>query len=127
MCLVNVTTKRAKIATEDIPCFKVLRRYTSEFRTPYMYVRIVLGRSYTSNLDSPCEGEISEGIHAVLTLEQARYIWQNLQTHCDAYPHVIVKCIIPKGAKYYIGQYYEQFKNTAIAATEIKYGHKPLK
>lgn len=122
MCLSNVQRRRPKTATEDIPCFKILRKDRKGFVTPYYYQRIKLGHSYTSVLESPdyCD-DVEKGIHAFLTLEQAQLVAKTIPTD------VIVKCIIPKGAKYYIGEYYRQFKNTAIAATEIKYGHKTLK
>lgn len=122
MCLTNVTTKR-KTATEDIPCFKVLTEYSNgKFCTPYKIIPIVLGRSYTSKLSRPNHQAVEVGIHAFLTLEHAECMASYTPTR-----RKIVKCIIPKGAKYYIGEYYEGFKNTAIAATEIKYGHKLLK
>jgi hypothetical protein len=126
MCLENVTYKRAKIVTEDIPCYKILvkmmyPRSKPRYMTPYMLCPVVLGYSYESHLDSPdSNGDVSMGLHAFLTLEQARSITFHR-------PHVIVKCIVPKGARYYIGVYKSVYGKTAIAASKLRYNNKPLK
>ena len=125
MCLENVKNKRAKIASEDIPCFKVLDKWkypTPHFVTPYQYKKIVLGYTYTSVLDTPdWANRVEQGLHAFLTLEQAKAMCKH------EHNRVIVKCIIPKGSKYYIGEFMNNYGMTAITASALKYSHRPLK
>lgn len=123
MCLENVTYKRAKIATEDIPCYKILDKISKGFYlTPYQRQGIVLGRTYTSALDSPGKWDsVEQGLHAFLTLQQA------VELCMDRRNRAIVKCIIPKGARYYIGTYQPSHGKTAIAASELRYNNKTLK
>ena len=122
MCLANVRT-RVKIATEDIPWLKVVNRgWHGSWYTPYKKASVNLGKTYHSELGPVRYKTIERGLHAFLTLEQAQYM-----ISMGAYPpQAIVKCIIPKGSKYYIGQFFAGFKNTAITADTLIYGKRVI-
>jgi len=64
----------------------------THYETPYRWFKVEIGETYTAKLrkDGP---QIHEGIHSFATYKGARR---------DG-PGVVVKCIIPKGAKYYTG------------------------
>jgi hypothetical protein len=118
MCLSYVSKDDLKIATEDIICFKVVIVLEGILHTPYRHMKVMLGETYTSDLDEPdCFSEVNKGLHAFLTLEQAKY---NLK-HFDMYTCHIIKCIIPIGSKYYIGEFYSYFGRTAITSNTLKY------
>ena len=121
MCLENVTQRIAKIATEDIPCYKLVGKssFSRELLTPYQKVPVKLGSTYKSKLIRHSNGNVTYGLHAFLTLDQAL-----CNTFTSLYDVRIVKCIIPKGSKYYIGEFYSHYKKTAIAADTLIYGKR---
>ena len=101
MCLSNLTTKKAKTAKEDIPCFKALDEY---LRSPYMWYVYKLGMKVSIDY-SLCRNEVGEimiGLHSFQTLKDAKteiIIWGN-----NSSKNIIIhKAIIPKGAKYFEG------------------------
>lgn len=122
MCLTNVKDV-AKIAPEDIVCYKKCNIYRKEkmpwsirnpfyikklyfYRTPYYYMDIELGKTYYSVLEKTC-GNIYHGLHSFAEIQQTLYIGQ-----------VLIKCIIPKGATYYEG---EGLWEPGYASNELKY------
>ena len=129
---------KTKVAKKDIVCYKILteRRglILSFYRTPFTSNPITLGDYVEAKGDKdivnilPTDGyncEVSEGfIHTFKYRKDAVRIATN---ECrDGYyidNPVIVKCIIPKGTRYYAGV----FENTFLPsyATEaLQYGTK---
>ena len=98
MCLTNLTTKKAKTAKEDIPCFKVLDNYLF---SPYQNLRYCIGNKMsTKDTIRPNEdGAVNRGLHSFMELGDAQTelsIWVMKEV-------VVYKAVIPKGAKYFEG------------------------
>lgn len=129
---------KTKVAKKDIVCYKILtdRRGLSLscYRTPFTGDPITLGDYVEAKGDKgivnmlPTDGykcEVSEGfIHVFKYHKDAVRVAtnQNMDGYFIADP-VIVKCIIPKGTRYYVGV----FENTFLPsyATEaLQYGTK---
>ena len=130
MCLyVLKGYKTPRKATEDIVVYKRLMKssWPNEFYSPYQSFRYVRGKTYTSKIDPVLTqfrrypkrrhdgtiviGEINIGIHAYSKKEEAYFRkgqWDK-----------VIKCIIPKGSKYHLGEGNEIVTNTLIIP-EIK-------
>jgi hypothetical protein len=122
------STPILQVATEDIVVYKFLECTYEHFKTPYRGVKIKIGSSYHSKLLIDTEDTeavnslkklssynltiINIGIHSFKNLESA--IWYR-----DIYSdHIAVKCIIPNGSSYYLGE----FKGCECYASDnIKY------
>lgn len=113
----------SKTASEDIVCYKFLRvnfpNYIRNYYplkssshiylTPYQNVPVQIGNTYSSVLRR--QGLlINQGLHSLVNYKDLENLMLN---DC-----IKVKCIIPKGAKYYVGT----FKGFAsYASNQIKY------
>ena len=99
MCL-ETTQKRAKIAKEDIHCYKVMRVVNTHIRSIYQYHRYYINKLETIDKFGIVKYStfvfIDEGLHAYISLETAlcRTIWNT---------GILYNCTIPKGSKYYLG------------------------
>ena len=101
MCLVDAKIKEI---TEDIVCYKVYVSFEGKLVSPYM-------RSPIPNINKiakTCLGEpygsiscVDKGFHSFATLESAT----KESKYLIGLNPVIVKCIIPKGSKCYIGSF----------------------
>lgn len=99
MCL-RITNTR-KCAEEDIPCYKVLHRCDKDhLQTPYQNMKVEMGKSYTSKLDN-ASYLVYEGLHSFASFYDA-------VTEKDTWKgkYCIAECIIPKGADYYTGLFF---------------------
>lgn len=120
--------KRAlQVADEDIVCYKILKVRLDEgriqFLTPYQESKVMLGRKYCGKNPTPFEVEncsedwfISVGggyIHSYIDRGEAV-----LNVYNCGEGDIVVKCIIPKGATYFEGRFYE---DTAYASNKIIY------
>ena len=103
MCFhIHKRHKRIKTATEDIVCYKVFPRRSRTGNQHKQYVRSLfqefkyeLGETYYEDSITVNETyqEIYSGIHSYSTFTMAK---ERTYLH-----RIIVKCIIPAGAKYY--------------------------
>ena len=100
MCLINAKVKEV---TEDIACYKVYLRQKNMLISPYQ-------RSLAPEFNTVAKtdlGEINEGyyvykgFHSFVKLEDAKNEARDQFRHIP----IVVKCIIPKGAKCYVGQF----------------------
>lgn len=102
----NKLKKYPKIATEDIQVFKLLKAsgyplYQTKFKYEKGNHYYQKGHPFTfgtyRDWDDNIVLEISEGLHAFKNLTRAQRCkasWHNIR---------IIKMIVPKGAKYYLG------------------------
>lgn len=119
MCLYT-TQKEPKMAEKDITCYKVLKIYNPEWEgesgrkgkktvlqsyynpkfkwnvDKHYRSRLVIEPRHLTNNYS-----VNKAFHAYQTLESAKSFCKSSLKH----PGVIVRCIIPKGAKYCAGQH----------------------
>lgn len=112
MCFkIHKNHQEVKIATRNIPCYKRLELIgnnwcvkkitrgnlpTLKFQTPYFYQRVFLQHKPLKK--SPIDvglNEIEKGLHSYSHPSGVTNNWRR------SFNEVIVKCIIPKGSKYY--------------------------
>jgi hypothetical protein len=106
MCI--IVTKPPKIAEEDIVAYKVLEIRRKFLCTPFQSMHIEFNRLYTNKYK---EGyyRITSGVYhlfssiedAILLKEHAEKEYANDFNKSE---FIVVKAIIPKGTKYYIGE-----------------------
>ena len=102
MCLVDAKIKEI---TEDIVCYKVYVSFEGKLVSPYMRSPIPNMNEITkTRLGEPygTENYVEEGFHSFATLEDAVNEKENILRHCHK---VIVKCVIPKDSKCYVGTF----------------------
>ena len=123
MCLYVKENKKPFIANEDIVCYKVVYKNAGQYRSPYrctLYklnttmndsVRITKQKAtYTFNGKSIWSISAG-GFHVYSTLNEAKthinkeYEISKAKGITELYNFVILKCIIPKDTKYYIGTF----------------------
>lgn len=133
MCLIINKGQRYKYAKEDIVCYKVVRQVDNidpisqeiirHYETPYQRKYVYLDTTYDESdkgmdiekgndtmLD--CEGEFYRSVYGGAFHSFKKYSdaaneakeWGTYDTLNIKSRHIIVKCIIPKGAKYYEGE-----------------------
>lgn len=123
MCLTVTSITKKQIATEDIVCYKFMRKYghsafssnDKKAYSPYRNAIYFPKKKYTSilgqvrsNILFPTSHFVEEGFHSFAQEKDAR-----TGIECDTmlndahgiYTLQIYKCIIPKGAEYYEGVY----------------------
>jgi hypothetical protein len=127
MCWESHSIPELKIASEDIPVFKVVKKDHSAYYQPFYYYS--LNMVYTTNLGTPlgyiwmCQYQINEGFHSYST-EKCKVITLNgdsINTYIsvlynnirlDHYVNAtVMKCVIPKGAQYYLNNRGEYVSN----------------
>lgn len=103
----------------DVRIFHIAIKSTNELQTifecsyitPYRHAEVQMGKIYTSDLGIKQYSQtdaIHQGLHSFVKSRDAK---------ADG-PDVIVKCIIPKGAEYYEGIFYDM---SAYASNQLKY------
>lgn len=120
MCLVVSSDRlRPKVAKEDLVCYKILEVFSDgDLRSPFRYIRVHLGEQMESELDEKPNGsEVRYGLHTLCDKEEAVGL---LKTYRDVFmcQFVLVRCVIPKGAKYYKGKYLSSYFN--VMGGELK-------
>ena len=101
MCL--VTNNPEQTAKEDITCYKVVFLEGNKLLSLYQCFEYILNNlyttviSYTHDLIKKDYIYIEKAFHSYISLDRAMKF---LQVH-EIYGATIVKCIIPKGAKFY--------------------------
>lgn len=117
MCL--VTTNPEQTAKEDITCYKVVSLKDKKLLSFYYNFEYILNNLYTTIIsytrdvveeDYIC---IERAFHSYTSLDHAMKF---LQVNA-IYGAAIVKCIIPKGAKFY--QDYKCFASSQIIIKQI--------
>lgn len=111
MCLI-VDSKNPLIAKRDIPCYKVCfyTEYEPVVVTPYQLAHLRIGTHYEERNNACIKSTVNDYIltsgayHSFRYLADAR---RDIKTWgCYDREHMcIVKCIIPKGSKYYVGKF----------------------
>lgn len=115
MCLVVSSNRlRPKVAKEDLVCYKILEVFGDvDLRTPFRYASVHLGEQMVSELDeNPIVKEVRYGIHTLCDKEEAIEL---LKTYRDTFKHrfLLVRCVIPKGARFYKGKYLSTYFRVA--------------
>lgn len=81
--------------------------YVTLYHTTYVNAKIEIGNTYTSSLSRDndlLKSYIETGLHAfVCEKDVSKYL---KRSHENKRYAVIVKCLIPKGSKYYVGTFY---------------------
>lgn len=129
MCLRIKNGQQPEIATEDIICYKVLSIKKSNrgniiYRTYYKDAAVVLGKSYKSDFDYNLNGDIEEGLHSMVSVESIDDLFR-VGHFYNFTRKVIVACIIPKGALYYLGSFNNLLNS--YASNELKYTKEIVK
>jgi hypothetical protein len=110
MCL-KATHTQPKIAEEDIVCYKVLRKIFFTYWTPYTKTFVRLNHLFEAKGEEEVDlfenPEIRQGfIHAFLNKQIAiRECFDLYDYHAIFKNFIIVKAIIKKGTKYFLGKY----------------------
>lgn len=106
MCLF-ANRKYAFTAQEDIECYKVLRRVdgvlTSYYHETFKWKKSVTYTSLLENFDSVFKSyqcNVERGFHSYMYQKDAEKFINEI---CGDEILVLVKCIIPKGSQYFIG------------------------
>ena len=116
MCLVYAKIKET---TEDIVCYKVYISFEGKLRSPFM-------RSLAPNINEVAKTYLEEphgkgncierGFHSFATLEDAINESERLARNGEYNP-IIVRCIIPKDSKCYVGSFWGR---TSYCSNSIK-------
>ena len=104
MCIVDAKIKET---TEDIVCYKVYVSFEGKWVSPYMRSAIPNMNEITkTHLEEPHgrENYVDRGFHSFATLEDAINESERLARNGEYNP-IIVRCIIPKDSKCYIGSF----------------------
>ena len=124
MCLIIKKGQRCKYAKEDIVCYKVVRRFDkfdkTHYETPYRNCYVEFNITYDESTDGMVIKKGSDDIIINCDSELYRAVYggafHSFKKYSDAVNEatdwgmfndiaaVVVKCIIPKGAKYYEGE-----------------------
>jgi len=125
MCLdiYNKKNLRKRFAWRDITCYKFLVRTDYvDYRTPYKNFKIEIGETYKSELVLTKYHEfyasVSQGIHSLETIKNVRAVIDGDFYESKATDFVIVKCIIPRFSRYYVGEFVNQ---KSFASDRLKY------
>lgn len=107
MCLYTEQSKPL-VAEKDITCYKVVYRYEAlkQFRSEIQFFKYRIGYTYDLYMDvedwvPSAAGYLYWGFHSFTTLKNAlEYGGKRM---------VLLKCVIPKGARYYAGGFERGF------------------
>lgn len=122
MCLYLKENKKPFIANEDIVCYKVVFKGANQYRSPYtctlyklntiMNDSVRITKQKTQYYNGETTWSISAGgFHVYPTLNEAKtHIFKEYEIlkekgKAELYNFTILKCIIPKDTKYYIGTF----------------------
>lgn len=97
MCLYIRCDERVKVAEEDIIAYKILVKNGNVYTSFYREVESPLNTLLTTKLGRKYRGAIAKGFHTFLKESNARMMNGGYGT--------IVKAIIPKGSKYWEGEF----------------------
>ena len=86
------------------------------YETYYQEAEVEIGKTYTSDLIK-CLDTVEDGLHSFENFSDA-----NFEAMCCIWhKHIVVKCIIPKGSKYYKGLFgsYDSYVSNKLTYIEI--------
>ena len=132
MCLKVRKNAKVKTAEKDIVCYKVVEKGAkSGYVTPFFNMPISIGEEYgdvslekKDNIYN--EIVVEEGYHSLKTFEDAAN-YTAMLTLVHQVSFTIVKCVIPKGAKYYdgmtpmFGKLHDGYASDKIRYTDVVY------
>ena len=121
MCLYIKKDQKSKICRKDITCYKICDYTYGRLFTFYRCDAIEIGETYISDIwlhkSSPFVpinlASITKGLHSFVSIKSL------LNAVCFNEHIRIIKCIIPKGSEYYLGEF--ENKNDAYASNKLKY------
>jgi hypothetical protein len=120
MCLSNLTTSNPIVAEEDIVVYKLLYRDPElRYTTPYQNFPVKMGERYISKIDklTVVGGEIiGKALYSFAEIKGCKN--DSRDFHLISSSMVIARCIIPKGAEYYQGKFFEK---TSFASNRLLY------
>lgn len=99
----------ASIAKSNITCYKVVKMTACCFISKYRGFTYNLGEEYTENSFEETigiTGIVRHGFHSYRTLKEA-------QDNCWL-SYVLLKCVIPKNARYYISKDKKEYCSNSI-------------
>lgn len=106
MCLIRAKIKET---VEDIVCYKLYISFEEELRSLFM-------RSLAPNMNEIAKTYLEEpydtgnyvdrGFHSFANLEDALETGADMSQLCNNIDIVVIKCIIPKDSKCYIGSFW---------------------
>ena len=128
MCLYIKKNAKVKTAKKDIVCYKVVEKKAKYgYVTPFFNMPISIGEEYgdvsLEKKDNLYGIVIEEGYHSLKTFEDAAEFVAVLMLVHPFCSFTIVKCVIPKGAKYYDGRTTIKFgeQHNGYASDRIRY------
>lgn len=119
MCLRVGKIKKRSTAKEDIVCYKAIKQYklAKGYMTFYRDYPIELGNTYKSELillEYQIFNAIEIGLHSFENYEDCKKFISDNTKYVYNKEYFIVKCIIPKGSKYFKGIYMDFIDNGTI-------------
>ena len=127
MCLIAKKGSR-KIATEDIPVYKIIKATDDPNKWDGPYYKAGLPFDQVVEVDSPDENKLERFglkmikckggfLHSFLRYEAARSTWKSLRILSDDNSqYLLTRAIIPKGAIFYTGY---QDEDTTVASNKL--------
>jgi len=122
MCL-KTSQNKPLIAERDITCYKVL---TKDLISPCYNKQYELGKKIISNLIED-NGEVTHGLHTYIRLDTAKndthYYWYDQTVRCGLIVDapIVVECLIPRGANYYVSDSIEEYASNQLIPIKIVY------
>lgn len=130
MCL-DLRNGRDKllVAEDDIVCYKVLFNYIYELGnktdnpllTYYQFFPVEMGKEYSSKLVMIDEN-VEIGLHSFCTDLEAKHFVHRKSAFAVNINLYVVKCVIPKGSKYYHGSFFSMLGDfNSYASDTLRY------
>ena len=115
MCLPTNQTKPL-VAEKDITCYKVVYPASKDgvFCSEFRNFKYSLGTRYAEKRfpETPVHSAVHEGFHSYRTIEAARIR--------ESAPLVLIRCVIPKGSRYYESYTGEQYCSDTLVTVAWK-------
>ena len=113
-------------ASEDMVVYKHLMdnrkgkfdNFKKSLLTTYRKQPVKLGSTYTSGFSINEDGNVEMGLHSFDELNSAKEDGYYENRYPEEMPIVYVKCLIPKGSRYYEGRF---CGDTAYASDQLTY------
>ena len=131
MCLRISKEQELVIAETDIDCYKIVIKYDDKVLTLFQKHKIEIGCSYRSSVirtSGKFYDNIEIGLHSFCEYKETMDFYNNNKLNLIEanWSYEIVRCIIPKGSKYYKGTFnydccpYDSYASTDITYVEIQ-------
>jgi len=111
-------------AKRNIVVYKIIRPVGNYYETPYQYIKIEIPSCLETKLEKPKMGPtygigdliIEKGFHSCKFVKDLIQLSREYDWVKEC---ILVKCIIPKGAQYYIG--FDDSKRVSYASDKLNY------